>query len=66
MAGRKPKYPWDELRKAGDSFIMEDHTTKVSSFMRANMSNYPKHDERYGYSVTVVKQPDGKTKVTRV
>ena len=58
-------YPWDTLIEDGDSFIADKYATKpITPYMRANLSNMA--IIRYGYKVTVIKNSDGKTVVTRV
>ena len=62
---KKACYPWGSLIEEGDSFVADKYATKpITPYMRANLSNVAAI--RYGYKVTVKKNNDGETVVTRV
>ena len=55
------KYPWDDLKKPGDSFITE---TAISVVVQKNIISFAKR-RKSGYSVTTKRLPDGRVQVWR-
>ena len=55
-------YPWNELKKVGDSFITKDPITKSQQYW---LSNYAKR-RKGGYKVTTKRLPDDRVQVWRV
>ena len=60
MENARYKYPWNDLKKSGDTFETEKPVTK---FVRANITNYAK---RKGYKVVTRFLDDGRLKVWRI
>ena len=54
-------YPWEKLKKSGDSFIADDYS-KITQPIRAYICNSAK---QRGFSVTYKVLPDGRTQVWR-
>ena len=57
----KKIYPWEKLKKSGDSFIADDYS-EMNQCKRRNISNTAK---RLGFSITYKILPDGRTQVWR-
>ena len=55
------KYPWESLKKSGDSFIASDYS-EITRGKKQYLSNKAKE---YGYKVGVFTYPDGRTIVYR-